>query len=58
MSIGPLFSELAHSTETSLFDKIGLVLTYVLMIVATLVALLGSLRLWKDRDRDKSDQDE
>lgn len=58
MSIGPLFSELAQSTENSLFDKIGLVLTYVLVFVGFMVALIGGIKVWNDRYKNEADQDE
>jgi cytochrome b subunit of formate dehydrogenase len=58
MSIGPLFSELAQSPENSLFDKIGLLLTYALVIGAVVVALIGGIRIWRDRYKDGSDQNE
>lgn len=57
MSIGPLFSELAQSTENSLFDKIGQVLTYVLILVGFIVAIIGGIKLWNDRYKDEDDSD-
>ena len=57
MSIGPLLSELALSTENSLFDKIGLVLTYVLVIAALVVSLIAGIKFLDDRYKDKSDPD-
>ena len=57
MSVGPLLSELALSTENSLFDKIGLVLTYVLVIAASIVVLIAGIKFLDDRHKDKSDPD-
>jgi len=58
MSIGPLFSELAQSTENALFDKIGQVLTYALILIGCIVTIIGGIKLWNDRYKDENDPDD
>lgn len=53
MSIGPLLSDLAQSSENSLFDKIGLVLTYALAFFSCIFILIGGIKLWKDRHKNE-----
>lgn len=54
MSIGPLFSELALSSESSLFSRIGTVLLYVLLLVGGIVSLIAFIKLWNERYKEES----
>ncbi len=55
MSAGILFSELAQSPENHLFMVIGEVLSYGLIIVAPVLAIIGTFNYLKTRDSRADD---
>ena len=53
MTPDSLLYEIAQSPDNTLFHTIATVLTWLLVLVSGVVLVVGAVRLWNNRFRDK-----